>query len=53
MLNAIETDNMATLSENSVLEEKKNLSENLSENIEKDQEILQEVKVEKGCKGTT
>ena len=44
MLNAIETDNMATLSENSVLEEKKDLSENFSKSIKiLDQEPLEEI----------
>ena len=52
-MNAVETDNMDKSSENLDLEEKKTLSENLSGNIETDQELLQEVKVEKGCKWTT
>ena len=44
MLNAIETDNMATSSENSDLEVKKNLSENLSESIKiLDQESVEEI----------
>ena len=44
LLNAIETDNMATSSENSDLEEKINLSENVSESIKiLDQESVEEI----------
>ena len=44
MLNTVETDNMATSSENSDLEEKKKSSENLTESIEiLDQEPLEEI----------
>ena len=43
LLNAVETDNMATTSENLNLEEKKTVSENPSVNIETDQELLQDI----------
>ena len=44
MLNALKTDNMASSSENSNLEEKINLSENLSESIKiLDQDPLEEI----------
>ena len=43
LINAVETDNMDSWSENSDLEEKKTLSENLSVNIGTDQELLEDI----------